>query len=136
MRGNGLTGENAILVDDEIKEQIKFLWRRIQQFRVYPRLEGVGIETDLVKLYDAGAPQILSSIHGPDTRMQFGQMKGLRDIIIGSLFQPDDLIIQRVPGGNDQDIALLVLAADKIQQHNAAAIRQPDIEQDTIILKK
>src|SRR5882757_7244538 len=125
MRGDSLAGKDPVLIDDEIKQEIKLLWRSIQQRIVDTRFKGVGIEADLVEFYDAGASQVLPAIHRPDPGMQLRQMKWLRDIIIGSFLQPDDLVIQRIFGGNDQDIAFLVLAADEVQQADTAAVWQP-----------
>src|SRR5450432_2500761 len=136
MRGNGLPGEHAVLVDKEIQQEIEFLAGGVQQGIPYPRFQGVGVQTDLVEADDIGAAQGLAPVDGPDTGMQLGQVERLGKIVIRSFFQPDDLIVKRILRGNDQDIALFVLRPDIVEQADAVAVRQADIQQDAIILEQ
>ena len=68
--------------------------------------------------------------------MQLGQMKRLGKIVVSSLFQSDDLIIHGVAGRDNDDIALFVFGPDQVQQVDAIAVRQADVQQDTIVLEK
>jgi len=119
-----------------LTQQIEFLRCRIQQMVPYPRLERVRIEADLVELHDVRATQVLSSVNGPDTRMQFCEMKRFGDIVVGSFFETDDLVVDRIPRGDDQHIAVFVLGADLVQQPDPIPIWQPDVQQDTIVFEK
>ena len=47
-----------------------------------------------------------------------------------------DLVIQCIFRRNDQHIAVLILCPDEIQQADPIAVRQPDIQQDAVVLEQ
>ena len=136
MCSNGLTGKHPVLIDEEIQQQIELLPGSVQGDVADARFESIRIQTDLVECHDMGTTQVLPPVDGTDAGMQLGEMEGFCQVIVGAILQSDDLIVKGVAGGYDEDIALFVFCPDKVQQVDAVAIRQTDVQQDTVILKK
>lgn len=136
MRGDGLSGQNAVLVDDEIQQQVEFFSGGVQPGGIDLYLKSVGIEGDLVELDDMGAAEIFAAVDCPDAGVELGQVEGFCDVVVGAVLQANDLIVQGILCGNDEDVAVFVFGADQVEELQAVAVRKADVEEDTVILEK
>src|SRR5713226_8634692 len=57
MGGNGLAGEHPVLIDQEVEQQVELFAGGIQQGLSHLRFQGVGVQADLIELYDIGSVQ-------------------------------------------------------------------------------
>jgi len=136
MCGNGLTGQHPVLIDEEVQQQVELFPGGVQGDIADTCFESVRVQADLVELHEMGPAQVLSPVDSPDACVELGEMEGFCQIVVGAVLQADDLIVEGVAGGNDEDIALFVFGPDLLQQVDPVAIRQADVQQDTVILKK
>src|SRR5260221_12397408 len=79
MRRYRLPRQHPVLVDKEIQQQVEFFGCRIQQRIINARFESVGIQADLVELYDTRTAQVLPPVYGAYPRMQLRSMNRLGD---------------------------------------------------------
>ena len=95
-------------------------------------LPGGEIEHQIIhlqtRLKTFAAPQ-----HGIDARRQFGQGKGLDQIVIGAFAQPVQTIIKRIAGGQHDDRRALAAGAQAAAELKAIHARQHDVEHDQVI---
>mgnify|MGYP007045833446 CR=1 FL=1 len=60
-------------------------------------------------------------------------MEGFREIVVCSLFQPQDFVLDGVAGRDDDDALTLLLFLEHLQQLQTVPIWQHDVEQDTVV---
>ncbi len=61
---DGLPGQHPVLVNQEIKEQFKFLAGNVQYRSINFRFEHIGIQHDLVKGDEVAAFQLFAPVNG------------------------------------------------------------------------
>ena len=81
-----------------------------QQFHLAPghlHTAAVGVEADIPHV-EALLPVALVTAHdAPDTGAQFRQMERLGQVIVGPELEPLDLVIERIPGRNDDTVVIV-----------------------------
>ena len=70
----------------------------------------------------------------PDTGAQFRQMERLGQVIVGPELEPLDLVIERIPGRNDDHAGRFALPPELFEYPQAAAVGQHDVQQDTVVI--
>ena len=108
-----------------------------QQFHLAPghlHTAAVGVEADIPHV-EALLPVALVTAHdAPDTGAQFRQMERLGQVIVGPELEPLDLVIERIPGRNDDHAGRFALPPELFEYPQAAAVGQHDVQQDTVVV--
>ncbi len=76
----------------------------------------------------AGAPQ-----QGPASGRQLGDVEGLDEVVVGADVQSGDPVAQAAPGGQDQDRDGVVVAPQPLDQVQAVAVWQPQVEEHEVV---
>ena len=96
-----------------------------QQFHLAPghlHTAAVGVEADIPHV-EALLPVALVTAHdAPDTGAQFRQMERLGQVIVGPELEPLDLVIERIPGRNDDHAGRFALPPELFEYPQAAAV--------------
>ena len=69
-----------------------------------------------------------------DARMQFGQVEGFSQIVVGAKLQPGHLVVRRVARRDDDHALALLHRLEALQKGEAATVGQHDVEQDAIVV--
>ena len=69
-----------------------------------------------------------------DACTQLRQMERLRQVIVGTQVKPRHLVLDGVLGRDDDDILLLPHLLQLLQHSQPVAVRQHDVQQDTVIV--
>src|SRR5699024_832474 len=101
---------------------------------VYCNLAGIRTELDVLITKGFIAVMKITTDDGFDSRQQFCQVKGLRQVVVGPDFQSQHLVVNTSFGGQNKYELLARGILQCSQDIKSATTWQHDIEQDTIVI--
>jgi len=93
-----------------------------------------GVDLEIGDAEDGGLGFILAADHGADAGQQFGEHKGLDEIIVGAEFQAGDPVLRGVLGGEKQDHGGTVAFAKLAKNGQSVDLGEHDVEDDDVVL--
>ena len=117
------------LVDDmvravgKIEQDVIFFLEKFQLLVANEYPETVRFDPQGSQLEGTRTVSTLSSQYAFDPGVELGQMEGFRKIVVRSLFQSQDLVLDGVAGRDDDDAFPLLLLLEHFQQRQAVPVR-------------
>src|SRR5690606_34684325 len=133
--GDRLTGEHAVLVDHEIQQQLKFFGREVERLSVNECLHRVRIDGNVVYRNGSLTVEVASTKYGAQPRVQFRKVEGFREVVVGTQVQPLDPVVQGVLCRYDQNTRLHPLCLHELDQLQAVAVGEHEIQNYAVILE-
>lgn len=109
-------------------EQFIFLGRQRHRLALIADLLGAGVQAD-AGVFDQhlGAPGAASQ-QRPQASLEFGQVEGLDQVVVGPGIQPGDAVFGGIPGGEDQYRQVGAAFTQATQHLQTVHARQAEIE--------
>src|SRR5690554_781656 len=113
MLGYCLSSQHAVLVGQKKEKKIKFLFCKLQYITTYNCLHIFDIQLHFVKDDSLTPLQMIPSEYGLEPGMQLSQIKRLGKVIVSPQVQSDDLVLQGIFCGDDQNIRCNLIFLDE-----------------------
>src|SRR5579863_282861 len=124
-----LDAQHAARVEHEQLEQLVLGAGQLDRAPVHARGVGVSVELERAELQRAAVS--LRQVAADDrrqTRAQLADVVGLDEVVVGAGLQPDDPILDRIPGGEHQHRGAVARAAQPAADLDAVDLREADVE--------
>ena len=117
----------------EVEQNVELLFQQCQFASLHLHAPALRPERDVAQRERqipaaAAAPQ-----HAAYTRQQFGRVERFGQVVVGALFQPQNLVFERVACRYDNYVLALAQLLDMLQQPQSVAVGEHDIEQDAVV---
>ncbi len=126
--------DQAVRAVHEVNQDVVFLTAEVYQFTVHLHLEAVGVYTHVGIFQQGFAIALFAAQHAFQAGVQFGQMEGFGQVVVGTQIQSGHLVFDRILGRKDNDIGhtvtFLLQVAQKVE---SVAIGQHDVEQNAVV---
>src|ERR1700744_2816024 len=107
MFGDGLPADDAVFVGGQKEQQVVFDLAQSDGVALSRNGAGSKVDPQGVQVDDTVAVRVFAAEQGLDASAELGQVKGFGEIVVGAVIEAGDLVVQRVPRGDDDHAVLL-----------------------------
>lgn len=97
----------------------------------YPRT--LGLERHVAQAQRHFAAALAPPQYALDAGQQFGRVEGLGQVVVGPHVEPQNLVVERVAGRDDNHVFALALLLQMFEQLQPVAVGQHDVEQNAVV---
>ena len=94
----------------------------------------VGEEAHVAGVEALQTVALVAADDAPDAGRELGQVERLGQVVVGPELEPLDLVVERIARRDDNHPRTLAQLLEPLEQPQAAAARQHDVEQDAVVV--